>query len=184
LVWGAAVLLRRFSFSPLGPEKQRQRSQSGREAPPHPTPKEKQIWRAAGLNGQAVWDAPPVGFTFDNTPFRGTPGVLVAFLTAGERLPEGPNKRRRAVLRALAQCFGEKALKPTAYFETDWGKDAWTAGCVSPLGPGLLTRYGTALREPVGRIHWAGTETSEVWTGYMEGAVRSASASRRRCWPG
>jgi monoamine oxidase len=25
----------------------------------------------------------------------------------------------------------------------------------------------------VGRIHWAGTETATVWTGYMDGAVRS-----------
>ncbi|MGW4088853.1 FAD-dependent oxidoreductase [Nocardia sp. NPDC004750] len=27
--------------------------------------------------------------------------------------------------------------------------------------------------EPVGRIHWAGAETSDVWNGYMDGAVRS-----------
>ena len=25
----------------------------------------------------------------------------------------------------------------------------------------------------MGRIHWAGTETAEVWNGYMDGAVRS-----------
>jgi monoamine oxidase len=25
----------------------------------------------------------------------------------------------------------------------------------------------------VGRIHWAGTETSTFWHGYMDGAVRS-----------
>jgi monoamine oxidase len=25
----------------------------------------------------------------------------------------------------------------------------------------------------VGPIHWAGTETSPVWSGYMDGAVRS-----------
>jgi monoamine oxidase len=36
-----------------------------------------------------------------------------------------------------------------------------------------LTRFGPSLRERVGRVHWAGTETAEVWTGYMEGAVRS-----------
>jgi monoamine oxidase len=36
-----------------------------------------------------------------------------------------------------------------------------------------LTEYGPALRAPVGRIHWAGTETSEYWAGYMDGAVRS-----------
>ena len=42
--------------------------------------------------------------------------------------------------------------------------------------PGLLA-YGTALREPVGPIHWAGTEYSPVWNGYMEGAVRSGEAA-------
>ena len=26
---------------------------------------------------------------------------------------------------------------------------------------------------PSGRIHWAGTETSNYWNGYMDGAVRS-----------
>ncbi|HEV3255561.1 MAG TPA: flavin monoamine oxidase family protein [Gemmataceae bacterium] len=131
------------------------------------------FWRAAGLSGQAVWDVPPVDFSFDNSPPQGSAGVLVAFLSPGEVLAKDPARRRQAVLEALARCFGERALKPSAYFERDWGKDAWTAGCVSPVGPGLLTRYGTALREPVGRVHWAGTETAEVWTGYMEGAVRS-----------
>jgi monoamine oxidase len=40
-------------------------------------------------------------------------------------------------------------------------------------GPGTLTSYGPALRAPVGRVHWAGTETSDYWQGYMDGAVRS-----------
>jgi monoamine oxidase len=137
------------------------------------------FWRAAGLNGQAVWDTPPVEFSFDNSPPGGKPGVLVAFLTPGDGLPRDAAGRRRAVLTALAGCFGERALRPTAYLETDWGRDGWTAGCVSPLGPGVLSRYGPALRDPVGRIHWAGTETSEVWTGYMEGAVRSGERAAK-----
>ena len=29
------------------------------------------------------------------------------------------------------------------------------------------------MREPIGRIHWAGTETSEKWMGYVDGAIRS-----------
>jgi monoamine oxidase len=41
------------------------------------------------------------------------------------------------------------------------------------LGPGTLLDFGEALREPVGRIHPAGTETSTYWAGYMDGAVRS-----------
>ncbi len=41
------------------------------------------------------------------------------------------------------------------------------------LGPGTWTGYGPLLREPEGPIHWAGAETSPVWNGYMDGAVRS-----------
>jgi monoamine oxidase len=37
----------------------------------------------------------------------------------------------------------------------------------------VLLDFGTAIRKPVGRIHWAGTETSSWWNGYMDGAVRS-----------
>ena len=36
-----------------------------------------------------------------------------------------------------------------------------------------MTCNGKALRAPGGRIHLAGTETSDVWCGYMDGAVRS-----------
>jgi monoamine oxidase len=32
----------------------------------------------------------------------------------------------------------------------------------------------TGDRRPLGiRIHWAGSETSDIWNGYMDGAVRS-----------
>ena len=39
--------------------------------------------------------------------------------------------------------------------------------------------YGRALRAPVGRIHWAGTETSTYWNGYMDGAVRSGERAAK-----
>jgi monoamine oxidase len=35
----------------------------------------------------------------------------------------------------------------------------------------VLTRAGTALRAPIGPIHWAGTESATYWQGYMDGAV-------------
>ena len=44
---------------------------------------------------------------------------------------------------------------------------------MSARAPGLLTRYTDAVSEPVGRIHWAGTETATVFEGYMDGAVRA-----------
>ena len=36
-----------------------------------------------------------------------------------------------------------------------------------------------ALREPVGRLHWAGTETATEYAGYMEGAVESGERVAR-----
>ena len=39
--------------------------------------------------------------------------------------------------------------------------------------PGILTRYGSLLRDPFGLIHWAGTETATTSYGAIDGAVRS-----------
>jgi monoamine oxidase len=83
-------------------------------------------------------------------------------------------ERRAAVIRNFKAFFGPKADKPREYFQTNWTHEAWTRGCpVAVPGPGVLVAYGQALRRPVGRIHWAGTETSTYWNGYMDGAVRS-----------
>lgn len=41
------------------------------------------------------------------------------------------------------------------------------------LGPGFLTRYGRHLRTPIGRMHFAGTETATEWSGYINGAVQA-----------
>ncbi len=39
--------------------------------------------------------------------------------------------------------------------------------------PRRAVAYGPSLRAPIDRIHWAGTETSNYWAGYMDGAFRS-----------
>jgi monoamine oxidase len=130
------------------------------------------FWRKDGLSGIGLTDRPPIGVTFDNSPPDGSRGVLLAFLTEDAAAKE-PDARRAAVLTGLAELFGARAKAPIAYIEDDWSRDGWTTGCVSPLPRNVLTRFGHALRTPVGRIHWAGTETSETWCGYMDGAVRS-----------
>jgi monoamine oxidase len=133
---------------------------------------ERPFWREDGLSGLGLTDRPPIGVTFDNSPPDGKRGVLLAFLT-DNAVAKDPSARRNAVLAGLATLFGKRASTPVAYFETDWSSDGWTTGCVSPAPRLLLTRFGSALRAPVGRIHWAGTETSDAWCGYMDGAVRS-----------
>ena len=44
---------------------------------------------------------------------------------------------------------------------------------LSHAPPGVLTEFGHALREPCGRIHWAGTESSAKMCGWIDGAIRS-----------
>ena len=39
--------------------------------------------------------------------------------------------------------------------------------------PGVLTAYGSSLRVPDGRVHFAGSETSPDFVGSIDGAVRS-----------
>jgi monoamine oxidase len=41
------------------------------------------------------------------------------------------------------------------------------------MPPGTLSQFGHALRQPVGALHWAGTETAVEWTGYIEGAIEA-----------
>lgn len=36
------------------------------------------------------------------------------------------------------------------------------------------------IREPVGRVYFAGTETACVWTGYMDGAVEAGERAARQ----
>ena len=83
-------------------------------------------------------------------------------------------ERRAAVLNCLVQYFGEKASQPYAYVEQNWAEEEYSRGCYAGYMPtGVWTMYGEALREPIGRLHWAGTETATVWNGYMDGAVQS-----------
>jgi monoamine oxidase len=136
------------------------------------------FWRAEGCNGQAVADHQvAVHATFDNSPPDGCPGILVAFLAGANarRLARvDPGDRRRAVLDALATFFGVRAAKPRDYIEMDWSTQEWIRGCYGAhFAPGVWSAYGPALRAPVGRLHWAGTETATDWIGYMEGAVQS-----------
>jgi monoamine oxidase len=135
------------------------------------------FWRDLGLTGQVTSDTGPVKVTFDNSPPDGTPGVLLGFVEGDEarRLTSSSlADRRAAVLDSFARYFGDAARDARGYVERDWSSDPWTRGCYAGfLPPGALTSYGPALRAPVGRIHWAGTETSDVWNGYIEGAIRS-----------
>ena len=144
---------------------------------------ERPFWRADGLTGASVSDVGPLNITFDSSPESGAPGALLGFAGGDEarrfeRRSEG--ERRAAALASFARAFGPRALSPIDYVEMNWSQEPWSRGCpVAVAPPGVLTGYGAALREPVGRIHWAGTETATYWNGYMDGAVSAGLRSAR-----
>jgi monoamine oxidase len=137
----------------------------------------KPFWREDGLNGTSVSVPGLVNATFDDSPEDGSLGVVFGFVggdSARAFTAMSKGARKAAVLDQFVKFFGSAAANPREYLETNWTAQRWTRGCpVGIYGPGTMLAYGPALREPVGRIHWAGTETSTFWNGYMDGAVRS-----------
>jgi monoamine oxidase len=135
------------------------------------------FWRADGFSGQSAEPGSASEVTLDAGPSSGRPGVIGSFTfgaVASSVDALDPAERRRAVLDALTKRFGPRAASPTEFIETAWWKEEWTRGCsMAHFPPGLLTRYGPLLREPFGRVHWAGTETSTTSHGAIDGAVRS-----------
>jgi monoamine oxidase len=173
------LLANRIAYRPGLPEG---REQIGVRLPPGRLIKvtaiyDRPFWRDEGLNGTVVSMNGPVNVVYDDCPPDGSPGVLFGFVggdEAGRFLTLSPAQRRAEVLANLTNYFGPQAGSPREYFETDWISAKWSRGGPTGIaGPGTLTAHGPALREPVGRIHWSGTETSSYWVGYMDGAIRS-----------
>lgn len=76
-------------------------------------------------------------------------------------------ERKQATCEQYAKAFdSEEALRPTHYIDRNWPAEKYSGGCyVSVMPCGVLTSFGEALRAPIGRVHFAGTETATVWSG-------------------
>ncbi|MCX6432028.1 MAG: FAD-dependent oxidoreductase [Actinobacteria bacterium] len=138
------------------------------------------FWREAGLSG-AVSDLDgPLTFAIDNTTPDCGLGVLVGFFS-----DKAARSHSDAVLGASAadvrrglwteqarRWFGPEAAEILHYVDKDWSGDPWIGGGFSGvMRPGEWSSCGPALRDPVGPLHWAGSETATKWTGYVEGAL-------------
>jgi monoamine oxidase len=135
------------------------------------------FWRESGLSGQANSDVRALNTVYDNTPHSGSPAVLLGFLEGRHAKATAhldPGERRKLVLDDLATYFGPRAYEAVDYLEQDWCAEEFSGGCYGAFAqPGTLTRFGPALREPIGPIHFAGTETATRWAGYIDGAAES-----------
>lgn len=148
-------------------------------------------WRARGLSAIFESALGPVTYSratsIPSSDHHSITGFIVG--APGRRWAALPSAeaRRGAVLAQLGHAFGVAVgggfvvPEPVAYVEEDWARREWFGGGPVPVaGPGVVTGAGKGKgrgtgAEPVGGVvHFVGSETSAVWRGYMEGAVRGA----------
>ncbi|GFU15786.1 amine oxidase [Trichonephila clavipes] len=92
-----------------------------------------------------------------------------------------PEERRDMYARSLREATDcPEAAYPIHYEEKNWMEEEYSGGGYTAVyGPGFFTRYGKALREPVDRLYFAGTETAVRWSGYMDGAIEAGERAAR-----
>ncbi|KAL5050856.1 hypothetical protein BDW71DRAFT_107486 [Aspergillus fruticulosus] len=169
----------RISYDPILPAGRDQLTQRmamgavGKAIAIYPTP----WWRQQGLNGQVLSDTGVIRTTFDNTPANESFGAIMGFIEADEMRAlddASETEIKRLVTEDLVRIFGPQAANVSQILVQRWDIEEFSrGGPVAYCPPGVLTKYGPFLRDPADRIHFAGTETSPYWTGYMDGAIRS-----------
>ncbi|HEY5385510.1 MAG TPA: FAD-dependent oxidoreductase [Acidimicrobiales bacterium] len=135
------------------------------------------FWRHDGVSGATVATDDDIEVTLDTCQPNHSQGVVAGY-AAGPRARSlaalGEAERRDVFVQMLTRRLGPRAASPVEVLEQNWVQEEWTRGCSMGHFPtGVLTQYGRRLREPVGRVHWAGTETASTSYGALDGAVRS-----------
>ncbi|MEI5992784.1 flavin monoamine oxidase family protein [Candidatus Enterococcus mansonii] len=138
---------------------------------------DKPFWRKQGLSGQFNLSQGWIMESIDNSNENREEGIITFFVYGVDsiKLNELPEeKRKQLLINELVKVYGEQAREPKYFLTQDWNEETFTNGCFTGhFAPCGFLKYGAIIREEVGGIHWAGTETATIWNGYFEGAVRS-----------
>lgn len=144
-------------------------------------------WRQAGLSGIFSSVKGPIALTRDTCIVKDNQYSITCMIT-GEAGKEWsklcPRKKHELPMNQLNAAFSTRVRHvpdPLEVIVHDWSESPWIQGAPSPvMPPGLMTSdAGKSLRDPVGNIHFVGTETAMMWKGYMEGAVRAGLRGAR-----
>ena len=135
------------------------------------------FWRADGFSGQTAEPGSAAEVTLDASPSDGSRGVIAAFAFGAVAEKVGGldgDDRRRAIVDAMTSRLGRRAASPVEVIDTAWWTAEGSRGCsFARVKPGVLTKYGSVIRQPEGRVHFAGTETATTSHGAIDGAIRS-----------
>ncbi|GAB6033647.1 hypothetical protein CHUAL_013710 [Chamberlinius hualienensis] len=145
------------------------------------------FWVKKGLSGSCCivgGTDHPLSYTLDDTKPDGSMPSIIGFILADKArvlCQKTPEERKNLIAKSLAKVFdSEEALHPTHYEDFNWMAEQYSGGCYTTMyPPGCLTQYGKVMREPFGRIFYAGTETAIKWSGYIEGGISAGERAAR-----
>ncbi|WP_394554414.1 flavin monoamine oxidase family protein [Agromyces sp. MMS24-JH15] len=172
------ILFSRISYEPPLPRRQHQLHQHlsmGFVIKVHAV-YETPFWREQGLSGTAFSPYELCHEAYDNS-YHGDPrGTLVGFVSdeaADEVFRLSAEERKARILESMSHYYGEEALHPVVYYESDWGSEEWTRGAyAASFDMGGLARYGADLRTPVGPISFASSDLAGKGYQHVDGAIR------------
>lgn len=140
-------------------------------------------WRNIGLSGKFTSLTGPLCFSWEISDPTLDQYSLAFFVSGAWAKPwQQLNSlgKEEAVINHLAELVGTEhahlARDPLEINYLQWHLEDFIRGApISSMGPGMLSKYGIALREPFENIHIAGGETAFEWKGFLEGALRAGS---------
>ncbi len=140
----------------------------------------KRFWQAEGLNGFADTDDPAEIWqpTFSQPGER---GIVHTYLEDGltakvAAMPEA--ERIRHSTQILEKVFPGMEENTERVHSFCWADEPFARGAYVSFAPGQITRWSAAIREPEGRMHFAGEHTSS-FPGWMQGALESGLRASR-----
>lgn len=142
------------------------------------------FWKRQDCCGLAQSFRGPMNHCRDTSVDRDGNYALACFLCAGpgrKWLALNENDRREAILKQLGSLFGVgyEAVKSEflSSLTSDWMEDRWAGwGCpfaATPPGSIVGGDNGKMIKEKFDGVYFVGTELTDEWRGYMEGALRS-----------
>jgi len=132
------------------------------------------FWRENGFSGSVFSQSGLAVEIYDHCTAENDRFALKGFLN-GSALNYSREERKQKVLQQLGHYFGAEALQPFGYHDRVWN-DGFICVSDETFLPPHHNNGHTAYNEGYmqGKLYFAGTETSSLFGGYMEGAVVSA----------
>lgn len=135
------------------------------------------FWRKNDLSGTVFSNVGPIGEFYDHSDASDNYYALKGFFNAAyHHLKQ--NERKAMALSQLEKFFGSEIHSYLSYEEVVWRKEPETfTSYPEPIFPHQNNGASAfAVSYLNNRLYFAGTETQTKFSGYMEGAIRSAKS--------